>query len=114
MTTVAKYDFPALQAELGGGEETTGQRWLAIAQTMSEGDYEGLIRLLLVQNRAVMQLRGGAAAWIELQNDRLHVRMSDEHGELPDKQDLPTLWRFPYFLDSLYAVTRELKGDNRG
>ena len=114
VTTVATYDFPALQAELGGGEQTAGQRWLAIAQTMSEGDYGGLIRLLLVQNRTVMQLRGGAAAWIEVQNDRLHVRMSDEHGELPDKQDLPTLWRFPYFLDSLYAVTRELKEDNRG
>jgi hypothetical protein len=114
MTTVAMNDLPALQAELGGGDEATGQRWLAIAQAMSGGNYQELIRLLLAQNRAVMQIRGGAAAWIEEQNGRLQVRMPEERGGLPSKEKLPTLWRFPYFLDSLYAVASALKEVRRG
>jgi hypothetical protein len=111
VSTVAISDLPALQAELGGGDEATGQRWLGIAHAMSGGDYLELIRLLLAQNRAVMQIRGGAAAWIEEQNGRLQVRMPEERGGLPSKEGLPLLWRFPYFLDSLYAVERALKED---
>ena len=112
--TVPINDVPALQAELGGGDEATGLRWLAVARALSGGDFGELIRLLLAQNRAVMQLRGGAAAWIEEQNGRLFVRMSEERGNLPTKQEMPALWRFPYFLDSLYAVASELTEDHRG
>jgi hypothetical protein len=112
--TVAVDEIPALRAEMGGGDKAIGERWLAIAQAMSEGDYAGLIQLLLAQNRVVMQLRGGATAWIEEQNGRLHVRMSDERGELPEKRELPQLWRFPYFLDSLFAVARDLREGQHG
>jgi hypothetical protein len=113
-TTVAINDIPALQAEMGGGDEVAGQRWLAIAQAMSGGDYGELILLLLAQNRAVMQVRGGAGAWIEAQNGRLQVRMPEERGGLHSKEELGTLWRFPYFLDSLYAVAAALKEDHHG
>ena len=81
---------------------------------MPGGDYLELIRLLVAQNRSVMQIRGGAAAWIEEQNGRLQVRMPEERGGLPSKEGLPLLWRFPYFLDSLYAVERALKEDRHG
>jgi hypothetical protein len=112
VSTLAIGDLPALQAELGGGDEATGQRWLAIAHAMSGGDYLELIRLLVAQNRSVMQIRGGAAAWIEEQNGRLQVRMPEERGGLPSKEGLPLLWRFPYFLDSLCAVELALKEDH--
>lgn len=107
--TLSMSDLPELQAELGGGDEPTGERWLAIARAMSAGDYQDLIRLLLAQNRAVMQIRGGASAWIEEQNGRLNVRMPEERGGLPAREELPRLWRFSYFLDSLYAVESALK-----
>jgi hypothetical protein len=109
VSTVASDEIPALRAELGAGDDTVGERWLAIADAMSHGDYVRLIQLLLAQNRAVMQLRGGATAWIDEQNGRLHVRVADERGDLPERKELPSLWRFPYFLDSLMMIAGQLK-----
>ena len=40
---------------------------------------------------------------------KLRVRMSEERGALPDRSKLRTLWRFPYFLDSLCSVAFALK-----
>lgn len=113
-TTVAINDLPALQTELGGVNTDTGKEWLAIAQAMSEGDYDNLIRMLLKRNKAVMQQRGGVGAWIEEENAKLRVRMGDEGGYLPDKKELLELWRFPYFLDSLCSVTNALKEPDHG
>jgi len=40
--------------------------------------------------------------------------MSDERGALPERTELPTLWRFPYFLNPLVAVAFQLKENSRG
>ena len=112
--TVDVDEVSALRGELGGGDGAVGERWLAVADAMAQGDYVRLIQLLVAQNQAVMQIRGGASAWIEERNGRLHVRMEDERGDLPARKDLPNLWRFPYFLDSLFTVARELKEGARG
>lgn len=108
VTTVSVREVTELKAELGMGDENSGQRWVAIGQSMAGGDYKALITLLLRQNKDVMQSRGGAA-WIEEQNGKLCVRMSEERGALPDRSKLRTLWRFPYFLDSLCSVAFALK-----
>lgn len=106
--------LPELQPELGGDDAAAGQRWVDIGHALHNGDYEQFIRQLLQQNHAVMQARGGAAAWVEEQNKRLRVRMKEERGELPPREELSTLWRFPYFLNSLAAVAFQLKEEKRG
>jgi hypothetical protein len=67
-----------------------------------------LVTLLIQQNKAVMQARGGAA-WIEEQNGKLRVRVAEERGILPDRKELADLWHFPYFLNSLRSVAFALK-----
>jgi hypothetical protein len=44
----------------------------------------------------------------------LHVRYRDERGSLPKREQLPSLWRFPYFLDSLRSVAAALQEDQDG
>src|SRR5439155_16317669 len=78
LTTVAVSALGDLKAELGSGDADTGERWSQIGEAMSEGDYLKLVKLLLQQNKVVMQSRGGAAAWIEEQNGRLKVQMAEE------------------------------------
>jgi hypothetical protein len=63
---------------------------------------------LIEQNEATMQTRGGAA-WISDRQGQLHVRVRDEQANIPEREELKTLWRFPYFLDSLLAITSELR-----
>jgi len=106
--------FVALRAEVANGEDAVGERWVDIAQALIGGDYARVIRRLLGQNQAVMQMRGGAGAWIREENGRLRVQMSDERGALPERTELPTLWRFPYFLNPLVAVAFQLKENSRG
>ena len=114
VSTVAIEEFEALEPELADGDKQAGKRWVGIANALACGEYEMLIRLLVAQNEAVMRDRGGAGAWIEIRNGKLHVRLSDEHGNLPEKEDLPRLWRFPYFLNSLSTVALALKEDRHG
>jgi hypothetical protein len=114
VTSVAVEALSDLQPELAGDDVATGQRWLEIGQFLSNGDYAQLIRRMLEQNRSVMQTRGGASAWVEEQNHRLRVRMNEERGELPERERLPTLWRFPYFLNSLASVAFQLKEGDHG
>ena len=55
-----------------------------------------------------MQARGGAA-WISEESGKLIVRVRDEQGGLPSRSELSDLWRFPYFLDSMLAITSQLR-----
>ena len=87
----------------------TADRLESVAVTLDAGDYDGLVRRLIDQNTAVMRDRGGAAAWIAIENERLRVRFRDEVDALPDKDALPELWSSPYFLDSLRSVAAELR-----
>lgn len=113
LRTVSPEAFGELRREFAAGDTHAGDRWVEIAHALSAGDYERLLDLLVEQNRAVMAARGGAP-WIEKRDGKLHVRFRDEHGSLPHREDLPTLWRFPYFLDSLRSVAATLKEDGNG
>jgi hypothetical protein len=105
--TVDAESFRDLQPEISSGDASLGDRWMAVAEGFAQGDYDSAIAALMQQNKHVMGGRGGAA-WIELRGGRFHVRMRDEHGRLPDRDQLPELWRFPYFLDSVRTVALAL------
>lgn len=96
--------FAQLEPELAHGETEVGRRWTTIAAALAQGDYAALIRLLMEQNRHVMQVRGNAGQWIEERGKKLDVRMQDERGQLPQRTALPDLWRHSYFVDSFFAV----------
>jgi hypothetical protein len=108
VTTIPLAATSHLKAELGHHDDHAGQRWLEIADSMATGDYSQLITLLVQQNKSVMHSRGGAA-WIEEEKGLLKVRVTEERGHLPRRTDLQTLWRFPYFLNSLCSVAAALQ-----
>lgn len=97
-----------LRAEFAGEDSTSGDRWVQIAEALADGDYGALIGLLMEQNRRVMAARGGAS-WLVIENGRFTVRFQDEQGSLPSEADLPGLWRYPYFIDSLRSISAELR-----
>ncbi|MGK4008496.1 hypothetical protein WMF31_38155 [Sorangium sp. So ce1036] len=111
VTTLDVAGVESLKTEIGAAanDPAVGERWVRFGERLSVGDYVASVQLLLEQNRHVMKSRSGAAPWAEEQDGRLMVRFHDEGGNLPAREDLPELWRFPYFLDSLRAVTRALK-----
>jgi hypothetical protein len=55
-----------------------------------------------------MRDRGGSA-WIEKRDAKLDVRFREDEADLPKRSELKTLWRFPYFLDSLRAIGATLR-----
>jgi hypothetical protein len=102
----------ALEAELrdSTGDADTGRRWVQLARTLAAGELEPALRLLLDQNRFVMQARAGAAPWVDVSNARLRVRFRDDNaGELPTRAALPEYWRHSYFVDSLRAIAAALR-----
>lgn len=98
-----------LVPELNAALYESGDRWLRIAAALSGGRYAEALELMLHQNRAVMAARGGGTAWVELTESRLHVRFHDEAGVLPSRAELTDLWRFPYFIESLWTVAVALE-----
>lgn len=108
LRTVDLPGFQELRAEIAAGDHATGDRWVGISESMAAGRYADLLGLLLDQNKVVMDSRGGAA-WVEERARRLHVRFLDEKGTLPSKESIATMWRFPYFLDSLRSVAVALQ-----
>lgn len=73
------------------------------------GDYGEAIDALLDWNQLVQQGRK-AAPWVRMgENGTLDVRYRGREEELPDGNELPALWRHPYFIDSLKAVTNQLE-----
>ena len=105
-------DFRALLPELrqSVGDEAACARWVEIADTLAAGDYATAIRALVTHNAFTMKQRGAGAPWVDVERDRLRVRFRDDLAALPGRKELPSLWRFPYFLDSLRAVTRQVRG----
>jgi hypothetical protein len=108
LRTIALDGIRELTPEFGGADIDVGERWVAIAEAAASGQYGVLLDLLIKQNRWVMEYRGGAP-WIEQRDRRLHVRLRDDEGALPSRATLSTLWRFPYFLDSLRQVAIAVK-----
>lgn len=101
--------FETLKPKFAYDNGAAGDRWVRISQQLSTGDYEQLLKTLGEQNAAIMKDRGGIP-WLELEQGKLRVHYRDERGELPPRQTLPTLWRFPYFLESLRTVSRACGG----
>lgn len=97
-----------LRYELAEIREDISSRWIGFAESLGQGDYVSALRLLIEQNETTMQARGGAA-WISEESGKLIVRVRDEQGGLPSRSELSNLWRFPYFLDSMLAVTSQLR-----
>lgn len=87
-----------------------GPRFAKLAYALKSGSYADAIEILVDQNRVVMAERGAGAAWIEREGERLRVRISDDRGQLPTRDELKQLWRFPYFLPSLASVSSALSG----
>jgi hypothetical protein len=86
----------------------TSERWIKIAGVLECGDYEGLVELVLQQNKSVMAGRGGAP-WIEESGGKLQVRFKDEREDLYDLKDFGGIWRFPYFFESLRNVAATVR-----
>lgn len=78
-------------------------RLAQMAEALHSGDNEGLVKILLEHNAAVMKDRGGAP-WVSLDQSKLNVRLREETGELVPRDVLPYLWRDTYFLNSLKAI----------
>jgi hypothetical protein len=91
----------------GAGFATT---WIDLARHLAEGHYEDLVLRILHQNAAVMSARGGTS-WIEIRDGRLRVRYREEQGRLACRDELATVWVFPYFLDSVRQMAAELGVD---
>jgi len=108
LRTVNAGEFRELQGEIAQDRQDIGERWVSIAENLEKGDYGSLLNLLVEQKKCVMSNRGGAA-WIDIQDGRFHVRFRDEQEFLPRRRDLPSLWRFPYFLNSLRSIASALK-----
>ena len=110
--TIDAGDTAVLERDLrdSTGKPEMGQRWLKIAQALATGDFDGALRLLMEQNGFVMKMRSGAAPWVDLSSGRIRVRLRDDAlGNLPERAELPSLWKHSYFLDSLRTMAVALR-----
>ena len=103
LRSIDNVGFRDLRGEISAGVPEVGERWAETANALAFGDYGKVLELLIAQNADVMKQRSGAP-WIEMRRGKLHVRFRDEQGSLPGADDLPTLWRFNYFLESLRDI----------
>lgn len=77
------------------------------SESLRRGEYPSLIEDLVVWNDMVMRGRG-SGAWVTIQGGRVDVRYAGPEVVLPQRDELPALWRNSYFLDSLREITRQL------
>jgi hypothetical protein len=82
--------------------------WLRAAVSARAGEYEALVRELIVINAHVMRSRG-AAPWVALQGDRIDARFQEDSGSIPDRAQLTSQLVFPYFITSLRAIAKPLR-----
>ena len=102
--------FAELIAEIRARSDSAIARAMdACHEALATGDYTSAIRTLLDWNSVVMETRG-AAPWVRLgDRRRLDVRYRGIEPRLPDRDELPELWRNSYFIDALKLVTRQLR-----
>lgn len=74
------------------------------AEALAHGDHEVVLRAVLAHNQFIMRDRNGSEAWARLDGELLNVRYRDETDSLPDRSELPLLWRSTYFIDSLKSM----------
>ena len=90
------------------GSQMESRLWLAVAASLSAGQYREAIVQLLELNKLVALGRGGAP-WVADDSGTLRVRFRDETSTLPAGGEVKNLWRHSYFLDSLRAVVQQLE-----
>lgn len=105
---------PLLFAEVldrfpGGLDVGTYNRLKELGNSLAEGDYRRSLELLIEQNRAVMQARGGLA-WVELRNGTISVSFKEDAGPLPAREDISILWTNSYFLNALKTIGYQIEG----
>lgn len=101
--------FEGMKTPLGDGDVDAAERWVNVARALHDGEYEGAINELVSINAETMKARGQSAAWISLEGGKLRTRVEGSGAnDLPDRRDLPALWRHPYFLPSLHRITHEV------
>ena len=113
-TTIPRAEVEAWTSEMRswkGGLPDAPTRWLQLSDTLHSARYRDAIELVLKQNADVMQSRSVAAPWIVVaSNRRLSVRFKDESAaRLPTRDEIPGLWRHPYFIQSLRDVAGYLE-----
>jgi hypothetical protein len=87
----------------------TRNRLKELGSSLTEGNYERALELLIDQNRAVMQARGGLA-WIELKSKIVSVSFKENPGPLPPRENIPSLWMNSYFLNALKRIGYQIEG----
>jgi hypothetical protein len=85
----------------------TRTRLINLVKAMRAGAYKQTIELMLEQNKAIMKARGGDA-WVKFKNRQLDVRFLGGREALTSKKELPDLWIYPYFINSLKAIGYQL------
>lgn len=81
-----------------------------LAILLSEGNYQLALELLIIQNQAVMQARGGSA-WVNLKGQTIAVSFKENGGALPARDELPLMWTNTYFLNALKTIGFQIEGD---
>ncbi len=74
-----------------------------LAAHLHDGRFLEAVDLACKHNAAVMKSRGGAP-WISIENRRLHVRLREHGGPLPERNELPFLWTSTYFINALKTL----------
>jgi hypothetical protein len=101
--------FTAALSALGDGIDPAAHDRLGrLAEALYSDHYDEAVELLLDQNRAVMQERGGDA-WVKRKGGRIDVRLSADARDLPSGEDVPSLWMYNYFLNSLKQIGFEIE-----
>jgi len=110
LKSVDRDRFIALAPELARANESEGaaREWVQLADDLAAGRYDDILPRLLVINAAVMRTRGGTP-WVADEDGTLRVKYRDGAADLPGREHLDDLWRFPYFLGSLHRVVLELE-----
>lgn len=73
----------------------------------SVGDASTMIRLLMAQNKTLMNARGGAA-WIDLDGRNLAVRVKNDQPQDISKLGAPSSdWRYTYFIRAFLAIAKQ-------
>lgn len=110
LKAVERDRFASLAPELTKASESQGiaAEWCNVADDLAQGRYESALPRLLAINTTVMRGRKGAP-WVVDENGTIRVKYRDGAADLPQREELEDLWRFPYFLPSLHTVVRELE-----
>lgn len=85
-------------------------RLAQLATSLAEGNYRQALELLIIQNQAVMQARGGSA-WVTLKGQTIAVGFKENTGALPTRDELSLLWTNTYFLNALKTIGYQIDGD---